>query len=267
MNTAQIESAIETIVRLRGKVPRRTGRVSLELRGSLAEIVLDNPLDRHAMTLGMMEDLGRIVRRLRDWDGAIVLLRASTPDGFCSGGHLEEVKSIFNTSAAGANMSRAMTTICDALSDLPQVTVSVVSGPAVGGGAELTTATDHRVFTETAYVQFVQASLGVATGWGGARRLLNLVGRPVATRWLTTSGKVGAKVALSVGFADRVFAGDPREAALEFVKPVAGLPVDGVRAVKRQIAAALRNPPDMDAEGRAFVDVWGGPAHLRSLGS
>ena len=48
------------------------------------------------------------------------------------------------------------------------VSVAIVDGPAVGGGAELTTATDHRVFGPGAWLSFRQAALGVAAGWGGA---------------------------------------------------------------------------------------------------
>ena len=69
-----------------------------------------------------------------------------------------------------------------------------LQGLAVGGGAELTTATDFRLVTPRARVAWVQVSgdqseafnhttdqsqarMGVAPGWGGARRLVNIVGR------------------------------------------------------------------------------------------
>ncbi len=265
MNPAALDQALDAIVRVRGKSLRRPGRVSLDLRGQVAELVIDNPPDRHALTFGMMEDLGRAVKRLREWDGTVVILRASTPDGFCSGGHLDEVRESLAVSTVGAAMGRSMTAICDAISELPQVTVSVITGPAVGGGAELATSTDHRLMTEAAWIQFRQAALGIGTGWGGGRRLVGIVGRPSATRWLTTSAKVGAKTALSAGFADRVVTGDAREAAIEFLKPVLSLPPEGVRAAKRQLVAASQVPPDYDAEARIFVEGWGGPAHRKAL--
>lgn len=265
MNPGALDQALDAIVRMRGKSPRRAGRVSLDLRGAVAELVIDNPAARHALTFGMMEDLGRAVRRLRDWDGVVVILRASTEDAFCSGGHLDEVRESLAVSTVGAAMSRSMTAICDALLELPQITVSVISGPAVGGGAELATATDHRLMSDSAWLQFRQAALGIGTGWGGGRRLLSLVGRPTAVRWLSTSAKVGAKVAGGAGFADRVFAGDAREATLEFIKPVLALPPFGVRAVKRQLIASSQNPPDLDAEARVFVEGWGAAAHRHAL--
>lgn len=43
------------------------------------------------------------------------------------------------------------------LRQLPLVSVAVIAGPAVGGGAELTTACDTRVVSSTAHIQFVQA--------------------------------------------------------------------------------------------------------------
>ena len=68
MNPAALDQALDAIVRVRGKSLRRPGRVSLDLRGQVAELVIDNPPDRHALTFGMMEDLGRAVKRLREWD-------------------------------------------------------------------------------------------------------------------------------------------------------------------------------------------------------
>ena len=67
----------------------------------------------------------------------------------------------------------------------------------MGGGAELSTATDWRLVTSQARVAWVQvreltvdqseafiltsdqsqARMGVAPGWGGARRLVDIVGR------------------------------------------------------------------------------------------
>lgn len=39
------------------------------------------------------------------------------------------------------------------------ISVAVVSGPAVGGGAELCTACDTRIIGAAAHIQFVQAKV------------------------------------------------------------------------------------------------------------
>ena len=59
---------------------------------------------------------------------------------------------------------------------LPMLTVTLLCGRALGGGAELPTATDIRLVTNNAAVTFVQGKMGLAPGWGGATRLVHTVG-------------------------------------------------------------------------------------------
>ena len=56
------------------------------------------------------------------------------------------------------------------------LTVTLLCGRALGGGAELTTATDVRLVTNNGEVTFVQGKMGLAPGWGGATRLVHTVG-------------------------------------------------------------------------------------------
>lgn len=260
-----LREAIDALVRLRGRAHRIPGRVSLDLRGPVADLVIDNPPDRHAMTLGMMEDLGRAVLRLTEWPGAAVILRSSTGDAFCAGAHLDQVRGELLDRERARVMAEAMTCVTDGLLALPQVSVAVVRGGAVGGGAELLTATDHRVFHDSGWLQFRQASLGVGAGWGGARRLLRHVPDRVAVRWLTTAGKVDGRLAGRVGFADLVTDGDALAAARELLAPVLTLPATGVRAVKAQVGYA-RAGVHRDRDIDAFAASWGGPDHRRALG-
>jgi enoyl-CoA hydratase/carnithine racemase len=119
-------------------------------------------------------------------------------------------------------MSRFMT---DALTRLRQsrfITVALLTGPAVGGGAELCTVADYRIMLQQTseeqsecgekneveidhnHVCFIHASLGASPGWGGAYRLQSIVGRSNALRLLGTSMKVKPEQALMMGLVDQV---------------------------------------------------------------
>ena len=80
-------------------------------------------------------------------------------------------------------------------------------GPALGGGAELTTMTDFRLCSAGASVSFVQARMGLGPGWGGARRLVELVGRRAALNLLLTSAKLGSQEGADLGYFDAVLGG------------------------------------------------------------
>ena len=146
---------------------------------------------------------------------------------FCAGADLTLVRDKVNTSERGLMMSRFMT---DALTRLRQsrlITVALLTGPAVGGGAELSTVADYRIMvqeergereqtvekdnkeegTETGdrnHICFIHASLGASPGWGGAYRLQSIVGRSAALRLLGTSVKVKPEQALAMGLVDQV---------------------------------------------------------------
>ena len=81
-------------------------------------------------------------------------------------------------------------------------------------------ACDHRVMASNALVHFVQAKMGVSTGWGGGGRLVALVGRQHALRLLPGSLPCSASEALACGLADAV--ADPGRAvakAMDLLQP------------------------------------------------
>ncbi len=68
----------------------------------------------------------------------------------------------------------------------------MISGRAIGGGAELMLSTDLRAFTPLATVTFVQARMGVTSGWGGGKALVDLVGKNRALKLFLSCQKVDA---------------------------------------------------------------------------
>lgn len=246
--------ARERLEALSAGVPVSAGRVRLEL-GDVAWLRLDNPAARNAVTVRMMIDLLDAVETLRAWEGALVVLTSSTPGTFCSGGHLGEVQRSLIEPESGRQMALAMGEVLEGLLDLPQLSVAVVDGPAIGGGAELLTACDLRVLSPRARVHFVHARLGVVPGWGGTARLVRLVGRAAALRILARAEALGPEACREIGLADAV--GDPEA----WLAPIRELPPETLRAAKAQVLAA----PALGAQAHHFASVWGGPAHQRAL--
>ena len=67
--------------------------------------------------------------------------------------------------------------------------------------------TDFRLCTPGASVSFVQARMGLAPCWGGARRLVELVGRRKALQLLLTCSKLGSQEGAELGYFDAVLGG------------------------------------------------------------
>ncbi|KAJ1438591.1 ClpP/crotonase-like domain-containing protein, partial [Ochromonadaceae sp. CCMP2298] len=189
-----------------------SGSVDLVRHQRFYEIVLNNPSKRNSISGRMMNDLAGVVDTIIEessqGDRVGVVLRGKGDKAFCSGADLTLVKEVVNTSEKGELMATFMT---DALNRLRQsclVSVCVLNGPALGGGAEMATACDYRLMPddEQVYIQYVHAKIGASPGWGGARRLASIVGRRHALRFCGTSEKVWAAEAQMAGLVDGVLA-------------------------------------------------------------
>ncbi len=256
----ELAVAVRALEVLAEEVSPRPGTVHLDLEGPVAWVRLDNPQAHNALTVGMMVELARAVARLTRWSGAVVAVRSAHGGTFCAGGHLGQVREGLLRPDAARIMAEAMTAVLDALLDLPALSVAVLEGPAIGGGAELATACDLRVGTPEAAVHFAQVGLGVACGWGGARRLRLHLGRGRALRLLAAGERLPAASLQAIGLLDHVGEGDPAALLSRVLGPALDHPVAAVRAVKAQVVSA-----DADDATEAFLQVWGGQDHSRAL--
>ena len=247
----RLPEARAALAALAGEGPPRGG-VTLAFDGAVARLALDHPAARSALTLSMMVALADAVAALSDWPGGLVVLSSTDPKAFCAGGYVPELVGALDRPEAAEAMARAMGVVLDALGALPAVSVAALDGLALGGGAELCLAADLRVASDAAAVHFVQARLGIAPGWGGARRLVRRVGRTAALRVLAAAEPLHADAAHAAGLVDHRVPTDAVAGALAWL---GGRPPEVLRALKQQVDG------DAAEEARAFASVWGGPAH------
>lgn len=246
------------------------GQVSLhkdDVTG-IATVTLQHQQRKNALSGSMMVQLADIVEDLSSWEtGKGVILQAEG-DSFCSGGDLTTVKAISNPQD-GLLMSTFMHDTLTRFYNLPFITTCLVHGKALGGGAELTTATDFRVFTNTGEVSFVQGRMGVVTGWGGGTRLVKLVGPTIALDLLTTCSKLNGIKASQIGLANHVVGAEKRfdDTKAWLMERVSHAP-EVLHAMKRIVIAARDSTLNESLlnERLNFSPLWGGPANLRALG-
>ena len=90
------------------------------------------------------------------------------------------------------------------LSALPLLSVAVIDGMALGGGAEIATACDLRVMTRSAKIGFVQIRIGVSTAWSGGCRLVHICGATKALDLLLSGRVLSATQALDLGLVNHL---------------------------------------------------------------
>lgn len=182
-------------------------------------LLLNRPERRNAIdeatALSLLAELDRDTR-------SVVLLGSTTPAIFCAGADLKI------PDAERARCSDLLYQCFDRMIRRPGPVIAVIEGPAVGGGAQLATATDLRIAGRHARFRWVGPGHGLAVG---AWILPALVGRGMALDLTLTGRWVDARQARRAGLVTGVHA-DPWQAARELASAIAELDPEAVARVK-----------------------------------
>ena len=131
---------------------------------------LDRPDRANALSADLVERLhGGLDRAIAERAGVLVLRGRGRH--FCGGFDLDGLDD--EDDAGLAHRFLRIGLLLERLLEAPFTTVAVVQGSAVGAGADLVAACDHRIGTPDARLRFPGAAFGVVLG---TRRLAGLVG-------------------------------------------------------------------------------------------
>lgn len=142
------------------------------------------------------------------------LMITSAKEAFIVGADITEFQGIF---AKGEDflidMNLEVHGLFNAIEDLPFPTVTAINGLALGGGCEITLATDFRIMADSAQIGLPETKLGILPGWGGCVRLPRIAGADNAIEWIAGGTQNKADAALKIGVADAVVPIERLEAA------------------------------------------------------
>jgi len=247
------------------KAQPKSGLIELQIEGGRATLWLKHSSKRNAISASMMVNLSEAVDRLDSWQGSVLLIRGEGGH-FSSGADLQLVQGPLSSQEAGLAMCEWMTALLNRIRTAPYLSVALIEGVAMGGGAELATAADFRLLSLEGRLQFVQAARGVSPGWGGAARLVEIVGRTRALRILATAQTIEPTDALKMGMADGLFEPGQAEGCLEaFVEPMLAHSPQAIRSCKMAIVSASREGLFSIGERDAFAACWGEDAQRTAM--
>jgi enoyl-CoA hydratase len=207
-------------------------------RAGFTWLRLSNPERRNALDVS----LGMALRdALSDDLEQPLLLGSADPAMFCSGADLTL------PDAERAAVSDLVYDCCELLITRPGPVIAVITGPAVGGGAQIAAAADIRVAGPGARLKFTgPPELNLVIG---AWLLPGVVGRGLAMDLVLTGRWIESGEALAAGLLSRVVP-DPADAAEAMVASFGAL-----TAVK-EVMAAGDLMDRLRAERRANQDAW-----------
>jgi enoyl-CoA hydratase/carnithine racemase len=235
------------------------GTVRLTRDGHVALLVLDRPERRNAMGEAMWTALEACVAELEAALPRAVVITGEGDRAFCAGQDLgmdnPQVQALVGAvqskdeQAVEAFLARERRVV-DGLCALRVPLVAAVNGALYGGGAELATRCDLRVFDPTAVVCFSEVTLGLMPDWGGGVALARLLGPGRAADLILTGRRVDAEEALRLGLANRISArGKSVAEAMELARAIAR---NGPRAVRSALEVIRRTPALSDEDALAL---------------
>lgn len=174
----------------------------------IAWLVIDCP-DRsvNALSQEVMSELAHALDYLDKDRPAGLVIRSGKENGFIAGADINEFSSI-STNAEGQTLVERGWNLFNRLSQVPYPTLALIHGVCLGGGLELALACRYRVLIDSPKpsLGLPEVMLGIYPGWGGVKRLPEIIGPQKALDMMLTGRSLDARRAKSYGLVDYVVA-------------------------------------------------------------
>jgi len=205
--------------------------IILEIDGDTARITLNRPKVHNALSIemsGMLVDAIQEVKKSTDVKFVVI---KGAGESFCAGDDITEMPRWGNdergNSTQGANgvmrRVRIYQDMANSLEELDKMTISAVDGYAVGGGLEITMASDFVIATKRAIWGMPEVDSGITPGWGGTTRMSRYIGKRRTKEINIIGALMPAARAVEWGLWNRVVPDDGLdrevEALLEVLRP------------------------------------------------
>src|SRR6186713_1833958 len=220
-------------------------RVSISITDGIADVRLVRADKMNALDQAMFEALVAATERLSKEKAVRVVVLSGEGRAFCAGldmGRFEAMKQNGGNGIAGGE-GRDLTRRTHGQANFPQQAVwgwrqlpvpviAAIQGVAFGGGFQLALGADIRLMPPDARMSIMEIKWGLVPDMAGTPILASLV-RDDLLRDLTYTGRIfSAQEAMTYGLATRI-CDDPRAAALDVAREIAGKSPDAIRAAKR----------------------------------
>ena len=239
--------------------------IHLEARGAVAQLVLDRPDKRNALSAAMWRAIPEFVAAAgADPAVKVLVLRGASAEAFSAGADIGEFDRVHASAASAREYHAVVAAAYEALAGLAKPTIAMVRGACFGGGCALALCCDMRYADPSARFCIPPARLGLTYSRGETKRLVDLVGPSRAKEMLMGARVIEAEEALRIGLATRLFAAaDLERETLAFAEQLCGLSQFTICAVKR-IVHEIQNGAVAETElsRRLLDEQFEGPDYL-----
>jgi enoyl-CoA hydratase len=241
------------------------GELQVEISGGVGWIYIDNEEKRNAINIKIMNTFPKLLEQLKNDDQVkVIVITGKGTKTFCSGGDLSVFHKLHTEKEAYSmlsNMSETLMTIFT----YPKPTIALLNGITIGGGCEIAIACDLRVALPNTKLGFVQARLGITTGWGGSTYLFEKLSKDNALYLLASGTLFSAQEAKQIGFIQEVLSEENFEQEfLSWINPIIEKPLPVLRAYKTRLLDTYdmnRLQHQVNREIRECAILWESEEH------
>jgi len=180
-----------------------SGQVRVETADSVAAVTLDRP-PVNALSSGFYAELSAVIERIAaDPQVSVMVLMSASSKAFSAGADVTELAALSGADADDADTRRQELArrVFGQLLELPQPSIAVLDGPAIGAGAVIASCADMRMGSRQASFALPELSVGRC---GGGRHMMRHLPQGVVRRMFFTGQPLSSEEALRFGFLDSV---------------------------------------------------------------
>ncbi len=181
-----------------------TIKIQVAMGGTLAKISLARPEKYNAFDRDMLRELADIVRGVTDSAKCRVVVITGDGKGFCAGADLAAAKASDSLSTYIDQTVKSFHYVLTTLAESPAIVVTLVNGPAAGGGFSLALAGDLRWALPEAKFRAGYGRVGLTMDGGLSWRLPRIVGMAQAQRIVFEDPDIDADEAHALGIVHQV---------------------------------------------------------------
>ncbi|MBI3180500.1 MAG: crotonase/enoyl-CoA hydratase family protein [Deltaproteobacteria bacterium] len=223
-----------------------TSHIRLDIAQGVAQVRLDRPDKRNALSFRMISELLQVGRQLGKDRSLRAVVLSGEGEAFCSGIDLHDlrdpanrVKALWELSRPGPNLFQQVFLVWR---ELPVPVLALLHGHCYGAGMQLALGADIRIATPDSHLAIMEARWGLVPDMGASVTLRHLVGLDAAKELMMTARVVSGVQARDLGLVSHV-AGDPLAKATEIIAEILERSPDAVTAAKRLCNAMATDSP------------------------
>jgi enoyl-CoA hydratase/carnithine racemase len=218
----------------------RMAVIEIDYRADVAEVRLNRPDKRNALSFALLRELVACARMLRKRRDVRAVILCGAGECFSSGIDLQDLSdpkhrwlALWSLLRPGQNLFQRA---CLIWRDLPMPVIAAIHGHCYGAGMQLALGADIRIARPDAQLSIMEGRWGLVPDMGLSRSLRGLMRADRARELVYSARIIDGTEAERVGLVTRT-ADDPLAAAMALAREIATRSPDAVLAAKRVLDA------------------------------